>query len=63
MDMWGGRRKLMAKTLMDIAKITIAAVFASEFLFKFPFYVKVGVYMFLASNIVAALFVHPKGGE
>lgn len=63
MDILGGRRKLLAKTLMDISKITVAATFASEFFLKFTLFIKLTIYVFLVSNIMIAFFVHPKGED
>ena len=61
MNIFDGRRKLMAKSLMDIAKIIIATMFATEFFTKFPFYAKISMYTFLVSIAIGAFFVHPKG--
>lgn len=58
-----GRRKLLSKTLMDIAKITIAAAFASEFFLKFSAGTKASICLFLIFDIVTAYFICPTGGE
>jgi hypothetical protein len=63
MDTWGGRRKLLAKTFMDAAKIIIAAAFASEFFLKFPFYSKFGIFISLVVAIIISFFVYPKGAD
>jgi len=48
---------------MDIAKIAVAAAFASEFFLKFPSVLRFGIYMFLIGNIIVAYFIHPKGED
>jgi hypothetical protein len=63
MNTFNGRRKLIAKNLMDTSKIIVAAMFASEFFTKFPFYVKIILYIGLVSIAIAAFFVHPKGDD
>ena len=54
------RRELLAKTMMDIAKIAIAGGFASEFFVKFNLLVR----LFTGSGIVIVLvlgfFICPK---
>lgn len=57
----GRRRELLAKTLMDIAKIIVAAIFANEFFLKFAFWISLllGVLAFLIAG--AGVLVHPKG--
>jgi hypothetical protein len=63
MNTFNGRRKLLAKNLMDASKIIIAAMFASEFFTKFPFYAKIVMYIFLVTIAIGAFFVHPKGED
>ncbi|MBU1486749.1 hypothetical protein KKH56_01690 [bacterium] len=58
-----GRRKLLSKTLMDIAKITIAAAFASEFFLKFSIGAKDKCLSIPIVDLVAAYFIYPAGGE
>jgi hypothetical protein len=55
------RRRLLAKTLMDITKIIVAAIFANEFFLKFAFWISLllGVLAFLIAT--AGVLVCPKG--
>ncbi len=55
------RRKLLAKTLMDIAKIIVAAIFANEFFLKFALWISLllGVIAFLIA--VSGFLVCPEG--
>ena len=55
------RRGLLAKTLMDIAKIIVAAIFANEFFLKFAFWISLllGILAFLIA--VSGFLVCPKG--
>jgi len=61
MNTFNGRRKLLAKNLMDTSKIIVAAMFASEFFTKFPFHARITLYMTLVSIAIGAFFVHPRG--
>jgi hypothetical protein len=59
----GKRRELLAKTLMDIAKISIAAAFASEFFFKFAIWLRLLVLSAIIASLGIGFLVCPKGEE
>jgi len=63
MNIFDGRRKLMAKNLMDISKIIVATMFATEFFTKFHSYAKIILYTSLVTIAISAFFVHPKGED
>jgi hypothetical protein len=57
------RRELLAKTLMDIAKIAIAAAFASEFFLKFVSWLRAIILLGLVASVGIGFLVCPKGEE
>jgi hypothetical protein len=59
----GKRRELLAKTLMDIAKVTIAAAFASELFTKFSNLLRVLFAAGVLLVITVAFLVCPKTEE
>ena len=61
MDIWSGRRKLLAKTFMDIAKIIVAAAFASQFFVEYSGSIRIVICSTLLLMVCVGIFTHPKG--
>ncbi|MEW6096270.1 MAG: hypothetical protein AB1567_07065 [bacterium] len=54
------RRELLARTLMDITKIVIAAAFASEFFFKFAIWLRILLLCGIGLTVILGILVCPK---
>jgi hypothetical protein len=57
------RRRIVSKTLFDIVKLEVAAVFASKFLEGFQLPVKIAVVVATIITAMLAFSLYPKEGD
>jgi hypothetical protein len=57
------RRRIIAKTVFDIFKIEVAAIFASKFFADFSLHVKVLIVLVMLSTALGGLLMYPPEGD